>query len=122
MEYLKSHYQEDISLDLLADRYYLNPSYLSRMFKQCLGTGLTDYLIELRMENAKKLLLTGKYKVYEISQKVGYKSDKLLFSGYLRAILDSHHWNFAEVMWKKAKKKKKDWKKHHLANVAGLSI
>lgn len=79
MEYLKSHYQEDISLDLLADRYYLNPSYLSRMFKQCLGTGLTDYLIELRMENAKKLLLTGKYKVYEISQKVGYKSDKYFF-------------------------------------------
>ena len=79
MEYLKRHYQEDISLDLLADRYYLNPSYLSRMFKQCLGTGLTDYLIELRMENAKKLLLTGKYKVYEISQKVGYKSDKYFF-------------------------------------------
>ena len=79
IEYLKEHYQEDISLDLLADRYYLNPSYLSRMFKQCMGIGLTDYLIELRMENAKKLLLTGKYKVYEISQMVGYKSDKYFF-------------------------------------------
>ena len=44
------------------------------------------------------------------------------FFGYLRAILDSHHWNFAEVMWKKANEKEEDWKKHHLANVAGLSI
>lgn len=79
VEYLKEHYQEDISLDLLADRYYLNPSYLSRMFKQCMGIGLTDYLIEIRMEKAKRLLLTGKYKVYEISQKVGYKSDKYFF-------------------------------------------
>ena len=79
IEYLKEHYQEDISLDLLADRYYLNPSYLSRMFKQCVGIGLTDYLVELRMEKAKKLLLTGKYRVYEISQKVGYKSDKYFF-------------------------------------------
>lgn len=79
IEYLKEHYQEDISLDLLADRYYLNPSYLSRMFKQCVGVGLTDYLIEVRMENAKKLLLTGRYKVYEVSQKVGYKSDKYFF-------------------------------------------
>ena len=36
MEYLKSHYQEDISLDLLADRYYLNPSYGNR------ADGLSD--------------------------------------------------------------------------------
>lgn len=79
IEYLKEHYQEDISLDMLAEKYFLNPSYLSRMFKQCVGTGVNDYLIELRMENAKKLLLTGKYKVYEISQKVGYKSDKYFF-------------------------------------------
>ncbi len=78
-DYMKQHYSEDISLDMLAERYYVNSSYLCRLFKQCTGTCLTDYLIELRMEKAKELLLTGKYKVYEVSQKVGYKSDKYFF-------------------------------------------
>lgn len=79
MEYIRGHYSEEISLDKLAERYYLNSSYLSRLFKQYTGSCITDYLIELRMEAAKELLLTGKYKVYEVSQKVGYRSDKYFF-------------------------------------------
>jgi len=79
MEYLKSHFDEDISLDFLAEKYYMSGSYLSRIFKQYTGNNLTDYLIELRMERAKSLLVLGKYKTYEISQMVGYKSDKYFY-------------------------------------------
>lgn len=78
-EYLKDHYEEDISLDMLAEKYYLNSSYLSRLFRQYTGTTLTDYLTTLRIEEAKRLLLTGRYKIYEISQKVGYRNDKYFF-------------------------------------------
>lgn len=78
-DYLKQHFSEDISLDMLAERYYLNSSYLCRLFKQYTGSCLTDYLIDLRMERAKELLLTGKYKVYEVSRQVGYRSDKYFF-------------------------------------------
>ncbi|MDD3795181.1 MAG: response regulator [Lachnospiraceae bacterium] len=77
--YVKQHYQEEISLDLLAEKYYLNSSYLCRLFKRNTGVGLTDYMIELRMEKAKELLLLGKYKIYEVSQMVGYRSDKYFF-------------------------------------------
>lgn len=79
VEYLKQNYGEDISLDMLAERYYMNSSYLSRLFKQYTGRNMTDYLIEIRMEKAKELLMTGKYKVYEVSQRVGYRSDKYFF-------------------------------------------
>lgn len=78
-DYLKKHFEEDISLDMLAEKYYLNSSYLSRLFRQYTGTTLTDYLTALRIEEAKRLLLTGKYKTYEISQKIGYRNDKYFF-------------------------------------------
>jgi two-component system, response regulator YesN len=82
--YMKKHYGEDLSLEYIADRFYLNSTYFSRLFKQYTGTTFIDYLIELRMEKAKELISLGKYKVYEISQIVGYKSEKYFFSIFKR--------------------------------------
>lgn len=79
VKYMKEHYNEDISLEMLADQYYLNPAYFSRMFRKYKGVTFTDYLIELRMRKAQELLLQGKYKIYEVSQMVGYKSDKYFY-------------------------------------------
>lgn len=79
IRYMKEHYAEDISLESIANKFFLNQTYFSRLFKQCTGSTFTDYLIELRMEKAKELLKTGKYKVYEISAKVGYHSEKYFF-------------------------------------------
>jgi len=78
-KYLDEHYEEDISLDVLSERYYVNSSYLSRLFRQEMGTTITDYLTNVRIEKAKELLLTGKYKIYEISEMTGYRSDKYFF-------------------------------------------
>lgn len=75
-EYMKQNFAGPLSLESLADQYYLNPTYFSRMFRQYMGVTFTDYLIELRMEQAKKLLRQGKYRVYEVSRRVGYTSDK----------------------------------------------
>lgn len=77
--YMKEHVGEDISLEKIADKLFLNPAYFSRLFKQHTGTTFTDYLIELRMEKAKELLSLGRYKVYEVSQMIGYRSEKYFF-------------------------------------------
>lgn len=79
ISYMKANFDKDISLEQIADRYFLNPTYFSRLFKEFTGTTFIDYLIELRMEEAKRLLSLGKYKVYEVSQKVGYHNDKYFF-------------------------------------------
>lgn len=76
MQYMREHYNEELSLEILADHYYLNPTYFSRIFRQYAGETFTDYLMELRMTKAQELLLMGKYRIYEVSQMVGYKSDK----------------------------------------------
>jgi two-component system, response regulator YesN len=79
VEYMKKHYHENISLESIADRYFMNRSYFSRLFKLYTGETFTDCLIDIRMEEAKKLLVDGRYKVYEISQMVGYSSEKYFF-------------------------------------------
>ena len=79
IQYMKAHYAEEISLEKVANRFFLNQTYFSRLFKQYTGSTFTDYLIELRMERAKELLCQGKYKVYEVSQMIGYRSEKYFF-------------------------------------------
>ncbi len=79
IQYMKMHYAEEISLEKVANRFFLNQTYFSRLFKQYTGSTFTDYLIELRMEKAKELLCQGKYKVYEVSQMIGYRSEKYFF-------------------------------------------
>lgn len=79
IQYMKEHYAEEISLEKIANRFFLNQTYFSRLFKQYTGSTFTDYLIKLRMEKAKELLCQGKYKVYEVSQMIGYRSEKYFF-------------------------------------------
>ncbi len=77
--YIKDNYGDDLSLDVIADKYFLSPAYFSRLFKQYTGSTFTEYLTNIRMEKAKEFLLLGKYKIYEISQMVGYNSEKYFF-------------------------------------------
>jgi len=75
-DYVSKHYATDISLDDLAEYVFMNPTYLSRYFKQQTGENLSEYLIHTRMDRAIDLLSERKYKIYEIGEKVGYRSSK----------------------------------------------
>ncbi|SDD69003.1 two-component system, response regulator YesN [Paenibacillus sp. UNCCL117] len=75
MRYVEQHYAEDITLDLLADKVYLTRNYLSQIFKQGTGENFNGYVTRIRMEKARELMLSGRYKVSEISRMVGYKNN-----------------------------------------------
>ena len=70
--YLQEHLSEEISLSVLADEFHLNPQYISQLFKNEIGVGFLAYLTNIRMEKAKKLLLSTALSVTEISSRVGY--------------------------------------------------
>ena len=73
VNYLNYNYQYDISLNQLAThKYYMNPSYLSRLFKQVTGQNFSRYLIRLRMQKARELLKNKDIKVSEVASYVGY--------------------------------------------------
>lgn len=77
-DYIKENYSEDISLDDVADYIAFSKYYLSKLFKEVEGINYKDYLIKVRMEEAKKRLKKGD-KIKVVAGEVGY-SDRNYFS------------------------------------------
>lgn len=73
LDYIDRHCYEEISLKLIADKIYINASYLGQIFKKEIGESFTDYVNKLRMQKAKELLVSTNLKVYEVSERVGFK-------------------------------------------------
>ncbi|MBQ0138846.1 MAG: response regulator [Kurthia sp.] len=76
LSYIKENYNQALTLQELADLVHLNTSYFSTLFKQSVGVNFSQYITSFRMKEAKKLLLTNKYSIEEISFRVGYQSSK----------------------------------------------
>ena len=72
MDYVDSHYAEDISRSSLTDILYLDPDYASRLFKKETGISFGSYLINKRIEVAKNLLVTTSLPINTIADNVGY--------------------------------------------------
>ena len=70
--YLQEHLSEEISLSVLAEEFHLNPQYISQLFKSEIGVGFLAYLTNIRMEKAKKLLLSTSLSVAEVAGQSGY--------------------------------------------------
>ncbi len=73
-QYIQGHYGETLSLDILAEKVYLTPHYLSSIFIQEKGIGMNKYIKTVRMEKARELLRDTNMKISDISEKVGYSS------------------------------------------------
>ncbi len=70
-EYLDEHYQEKLSLDILAERFYINKFYLTRLFKNQFGLSVNNYLLQVRITHAKQLLRFSSLSIEEISRECG---------------------------------------------------
>lgn len=64
----------DLSVKTIADRVFLHPVYLSKIYKSETGEGLGDYIIRKRMERALYLLKHTNKKIYEITAELGYQN------------------------------------------------
>ena len=73
-QYIHNHYNEDLSLDILAAKVFLTPRYLSALFIEENNCGINRYIKNVRMEKAKELLLSTNLSVNDIAQKVGYSN------------------------------------------------
>lgn len=73
---IESDYAGDISLEQVSKYVHLSPAYLSELFKKETGMSFIDYKTIVRLNNAKKLLESTSYGVYDICCKVGYADPK----------------------------------------------
>lgn len=70
--YIQAHYAEKLNLQELADQVAISRNYFAQLFKQETGITIWSYLVQLRMNKARELLLSTDNKIYEISSEVGY--------------------------------------------------
>jgi two-component system response regulator YesN len=73
-KYAGDHLGEDLSLVRLAEQVYLNPSYLSRLFKQVKGMNLSDFIDGMRIKAAMGMLEKDAVKIHEVAKMTGYDS------------------------------------------------
>ena len=71
-KYMKEHLSEEVSLHILSEEFHLNSQYISQLFKNEIGVNFLTYLTNIRMEHAKKLLLSTSLSIAEVSEQSGY--------------------------------------------------
>ncbi|WP_138752574.1 response regulator [Paenibacillus sinopodophylli] len=77
--YIDKNFIKDLTLEKVSSLFYLNPSYLSFLFKEKIGQNFTDYINQLRIEQAKLLLKGTDNKVYKVAKQLGFDNPKYFF-------------------------------------------
>ncbi|MHA7966514.1 response regulator transcription factor [Paenibacillus sp. CAU 1782] len=71
-QYMDDHFHENINLKSISAQFYMNAAYLGQLFKKTYDVYFNDYLLQLRIEEAKRLLRQSDLRVYEIASRVGF--------------------------------------------------
>ncbi len=77
--YIEEHYNEDLTLNILAEEIHMNPYYFSSFFKKNSGENFKDYVGKVRIGHAVADLVSTDKKIYEIAVEVGF-SDARAFT------------------------------------------
>ena len=83
--YLQTHLAEDISLNLLAEEFHLSAPYISQLFRNEIGVNFLPYLTNIRMEQARKLLLSTSLPIAEVSEQCGYSDYRVFTKAFKKA-------------------------------------
>ncbi len=72
VQYIRANYSSELRLEQLAGIFGYNSAYLGKVFHRYTGENFNNYLDEIRITEAKRLLACEGYKVYEVAEMVGY--------------------------------------------------
>jgi YesN/AraC family two-component response regulator len=75
---------ENISLNIVAERFHLSEAYLSRIFKEQTGENFTACLERIRLNHAQRLLTQTRIPIHEIVHRVGYVYDDTFRKAFKR--------------------------------------
>jgi len=96
-EYLDNHIDQNVSLKELCGLVYLSESQVVRIFKKNFGKTPHEYMLEIKLEQAKKLLLNSKLMIWEIAEQMHF--------------CDEHY--FSAIFKKKTGKTPMEYRKYH---------
>ncbi len=73
-KYISEHVEEKLTLNKVAEVFNISPNYLSVLFSKYNDLGFTDYINQSKVDAAKKMMADGDFKIYEISDILGFES------------------------------------------------
>ena len=74
ISYINEFYMNDISLSSISKAFYVSPEYLARIFKKATGITCIEYINNVRIKEACKLLAKSNMKITEIFERVGFNN------------------------------------------------
>lgn len=86
LKYIEDNYNRDISVNELAELFYVSPNYYSTMFKQESGSTTVNYIKELRLKKACEYLRSSDRSIADISKEVGYEDSQYFFRVFKKSI------------------------------------
>ncbi len=98
--YVNNNYADGISLNSISEKFFISPYYFSRTFKKITGFSFVDYLNNVRIKEAQKLLVQTDLGIEEVSRTVGFNS-ATHFGRIFKKITD-----ITPLAYKKANKKR----------------
>ena len=76
LDYIRQHYADAISLDIVAEVAGVSPAYLSKLFREMHDTGFNDYVTRVRLEESMRLLSDTRMSIRSVASSVGYQDEK----------------------------------------------
>ena len=84
VDYINDYYQQDITLTSIAEKFFMNPSYLSDLFSKKLGVTFSNYLTNIRIEKATQFLIYTDYTLETIAEKTGFNNYRKFIRAFKR--------------------------------------
>ncbi len=100
LQYIRQHYDTNITIDLLCDKFGCSRSYVSHTFKEATGESFKEYLTDLRIRHAKRLLEITNLTVTEIAFSVGFNDSNYFSTVFLHSV------GISPLAYRKKRKKK----------------
>lgn len=102
LKYIKDHFREKLTLEMVASEIYMNPKYFSQVFNKEMGISFSNYVNSLRIKHACRLLETTDFPAYRISMECGF-SDPAYFNRVFRNKMNMTPLDYRKQSWKSKK-------------------
>lgn len=83
-EYIEKNYEQPITMTTISSLLSLHENYINRVYKRIRGITVMQHLLNVRIEKAKKLLMTKRYGVAEIAKMVGFRNPRYFIATFKR--------------------------------------
>ncbi|MBN2897176.1 MAG: response regulator [Clostridia bacterium] len=97
VDFIKENYNQNITLDDVAKEINMSYHYFSKLFKTSTGKKFSDFIMDLRIEEAKRLLLNPEKSIKDICYEIGY-NDPNYFSKIFRKVTGKAPTEFRQKM------------------------